>query len=160
MADRFGGQAVVWRYDPILVSDLTPVDWHRRNFLTLARQLNGAVDEVVCSFAQLYRKTERNLSRRMGEGSWRDPPLDEKRCLLFELSAMAAENGMRLTLCTQPALSEFSATRCIDGRRLSASETESFGLSMLEAMSCGVPCVSTAVGGVEEVLGTTGLLVR
>ncbi|MCA8955050.1 MAG: N-acetyl-alpha-D-glucosaminyl L-malate synthase BshA [Planctomycetes bacterium] len=36
---------------------------------------------------------------------------------------------------------------------LLASETESFGLSMLEAMSCGVPCVSTAVGGVQEVLG-------
>ena len=41
---------------------------------------------------------------------------------------------------------------------LSASETESFGLSMLEAMSCGVPCVSTAVGGVSEVLGDTGRL--
>jgi len=41
---------------------------------------------------------------------------------------------------------------------LSASETESFGLSMLEAMSCGVPCISTAVGGVDEVLGDTGIL--
>ena len=41
---------------------------------------------------------------------------------------------------------------------LSASETESFGLSMLEAMSCGVPCVSTRVGGVAEVLGDTGML--
>jgi N-acetyl-alpha-D-glucosaminyl L-malate synthase BshA len=41
---------------------------------------------------------------------------------------------------------------------LSASETESFGLSMLEAMSCGVPCLSTAVGGVREVLGDTGRL--
>ncbi|HLQ37314.1 MAG TPA: N-acetyl-alpha-D-glucosaminyl L-malate synthase BshA [Planctomycetota bacterium] len=41
---------------------------------------------------------------------------------------------------------------------LSASETESFGLSMLEAMSCGVPCVSTKVGGVAEVLGETGAL--
>ncbi len=42
---------------------------------------------------------------------------------------------------------------------LSASETESFGLSILEAMSCGVPCVSTAVGGVAEVIGDTGRLV-
>jgi len=42
---------------------------------------------------------------------------------------------------------------------LSASQTESFGLSMLEAMSCGVPCVSTDVGGVREVLGATGALV-
>ncbi len=41
---------------------------------------------------------------------------------------------------------------------LSASESESFGLSMLEAMSCGVPCVSTNVGGVSEVLGDTGVL--
>ena len=42
---------------------------------------------------------------------------------------------------------------------LSASETESFGLSILEAMSCGVPCISTAVGGVSEVIGDTGRLV-
>lgn len=41
---------------------------------------------------------------------------------------------------------------------LSASESESFGLSILEAMSCGVPCVSTRVGGVAEVLGDTGAL--
>ena len=39
-----------------------------------------------------------------------------------------------------------------------ASETESFGLSLLEAMSCGVPCVSTNVGGVHEVLGDSGKL--
>jgi N-acetyl-alpha-D-glucosaminyl L-malate synthase BshA len=41
---------------------------------------------------------------------------------------------------------------------LSASETESFGLSILESMSCGVPSVATRVGGVEEVLGKTGAL--
>ena len=42
---------------------------------------------------------------------------------------------------------------------LSASETESFGLSILEAMSCGVPCISTDVGGVAEVVGATGRMV-
>ena len=43
---------------------------------------------------------------------------------------------------------------------LLASSEESFGLSALEALSCGVPVVATAVGGVPEVVldGVTGLL--
>ncbi len=43
-----------------------------------------------------------------------------------------------------------------------ASQTESFGLSALEAMSCGVPVVAYRVGGVPEVIahGKTGYLVE
>ena len=118
LANRHGDRAVVWRYDPILISDLTPPDWHRRTFAILANRLKGAVDEVVCSFAQLYRKTERNLAKRLGAGQWRDPSLEEKRDLLVDLSAIAAENGISLTLCTQPELREFPATRCVDTERL------------------------------------------
>ena len=40
------------------------------------------------------------------------------------------------------------------------SETESFGLAALEAVSCGVPVVATAVGGLPELIedGVTGFL--
>ncbi|MDO9573752.1 MAG: N-acetyl-alpha-D-glucosaminyl L-malate synthase BshA [Candidatus Contubernalis sp.] len=43
---------------------------------------------------------------------------------------------------------------------LMPSEKESFGLAILEAMSCGVPVVASRIGGIPEVInhGETGLL--
>jgi len=119
----WGPRVAVWRYDPILISTLTPPEAHRASFATIASALEGAVDEVVVSFADLYRKTARNLAaaaRRHGF-AWRDPPDDEKRALLAELSGIASEHRMRLTLCVEPALASAAAepSRCIDAARLS-----------------------------------------
>ncbi|MFC1554046.1 N-acetyl-alpha-D-glucosaminyl L-malate synthase BshA [candidate division KSB1 bacterium] len=45
---------------------------------------------------------------------------------------------------------------------ISASETESFGLSVLEAMSCGIPVIAPRVGGIPEVVisGENGYLIE
>jgi hypothetical protein len=122
LARRFGPRAVVWRYDPIVLSTATPADWHRANFARLARALAGAVDEVVVSFVQPYRKTVRNLdaAARRHNFTWRDPDDDEKRALLAQLVPVARDRGMRATLCTQPHLLVPGAgeARCIDAVRL------------------------------------------
>jgi uncharacterized protein DUF1848 len=118
---QWGPRAVVWRYDPILISSLTPGEAHQTRFASLALALRGQVDEVVVSFADLYRKSARNLAAaaRQHRFTWRDPALEEKRALLTELSAIASDHGMRLTLCTEPGLVGAPAARCIDAERLS-----------------------------------------
>jgi hypothetical protein len=122
LAERYGRRAVVWRYDPVLLTDLTPPEWHDKTFADLARHLAGAVDEVVVSFARLYRKTERNLAAaaRLHAFSWRDPDVIEKRQLIGRLVAIARDHGMALTLCTQPDLAGDGvvAARCVDAARL------------------------------------------
>lgn len=118
LRERYGPRAVVWRFDPILVSDETPIDERRAAFARLAGGLAGAVDEVVVSFVQPYAKARRNL----GALAWRDPPPDEKKAFLTELAGIAAGRGMKLTLCTQPDLIDptvgLAAARCIDAERL------------------------------------------
>ncbi|MBI3910158.1 MAG: DUF1848 domain-containing protein [Armatimonadetes bacterium] len=123
LAGEYGPRVAVWRYDPLLFSSLTPLDYHRRNFAELARRLAGATDEVVVSFAQIYQKTRRNLNRaahRFGF-TWWDPPDEVKRNLAAELAQIAAAHGMQLSLCSQrqflaPGIED---ARCVDAHRLS-----------------------------------------
>jgi len=123
LARRFGRRSVVWRYDPVLVCDLTPPEFHRATVARLARDLAGAVDEVVFSFTTIYRKTGANLKRLEREQgiAWHDPEPDEKRALLADLGGIAAEAGLRPTLCAQPELltAPLEPAACIDAERLS-----------------------------------------
>lgn len=124
VADDFGPRICVWRYDPILATTLTPLDFHRRNFEALARELEGATDEVVISFAQIYRKTERNLTLAGAAGgfAWSDPPDEQKLALVQDLVAIARSRGMRLAICSQPQYLVPGAgeARCIDADRFAA----------------------------------------
>lgn len=122
LAAEFGPRAVVWRYDPVVFSTLTPADFHLRNFTSLAEALAGAVDECVISFANIYRKTARNLdaAARAHHFAWDDPPGEDKRRLAARLAEMAAARGMRLSLCSQPPylVAGVSPAACIDAGRL------------------------------------------
>jgi hypothetical protein len=123
LASRRGRPAAVWRYDPILFTSLTPPDWHRRNFATLASRIAPYVDEVTVSFATIYRKTARNLIKAAADHdfSWREPEADEQRQFVRELAELAAEQGLKLTLCSQPHLEGpgVAGAACIDLQRLS-----------------------------------------
>ena len=124
LATEYGPRVPVWRYDTIVISSLTPPDFHRRNFPALARALEGSADEVVVSFAQIYRKTKRNMdaaARQFGF-TWEDPATELKHSLVKELAACAASHRMKLTVCAQPeylAEGVVHEARCIDAIRLS-----------------------------------------
>jgi Domain of unknown function (DUF1848) len=119
---RFGRRAAVWRYDPIVFADGLDADAHRRNFAVLAAALAGTVDEVVLSIVHPYKKTRRNLDRAAARHrfAWRDPPADEKRALLVEIAALAREQGIAASLCSQPELlaPSLGEASCVDAGRL------------------------------------------
>jgi N-acetyl-alpha-D-glucosaminyl L-malate synthase BshA len=126
-----------WRERP----DQERVLVHASNFRPVKR-----VADVVRAFAAIRRELPARLVL-IGDGPDREHAL-----------AVAADLGCSDKVEHVGMQDHLETTLAQADLFLSASETESFGLSMLEAMSCGVPCISTAVGGVAEVLGDTGRL--
>lgn len=153
LANRFGVASVVWRYDPVLISDATPAAWHRAQIARIAADLDGSTDEVVLSFAQIYRKTLRHLEaagRRHGF-AWTDPDPDEKRRMLGDLAGIAAEHGIRASLCSQPDLlgPGLHAARCIDADRLSRVADRMIP-ARIKGNRPGCPCAESCDIGVYD----------
>lgn len=122
VANAFGPRVCVWRYDPIVDSSLTPRDFHLENFSRIARALEGATDEVVVSFAQLYKKTMRNTDFAAAEHdfTWANPADEWKKSLAGELASIASGHGIRFTVCSQPQfiVPGCYEARCVDADRL------------------------------------------
>jgi hypothetical protein len=122
IADEYGSRVPVWRYDTVVVSSETPVDFHRRNFESLCQKLRGATDEVVISFVHLYKKTLRNMqwAEREFGFTWEDPSIDVKRELAAEMVEVAKANSMQLSICSQRDFLVPGAqdARCVDAVRL------------------------------------------
>ena len=93
LSRRVGKKAVIWRYDPIFLSNRYSMEYHFRAFSTIASSLNGYTEKVVISFLDLYEKTKRNFPEGR-EVSWED-----QVCITKQLVKIASENGMKVYTC-------------------------------------------------------------
>jgi len=117
LAEALPGR-VTWRYDPVVLTEATPPDWHRRTFERLAASLEGHTDRVMVSLLEPYRKVARRLAA-LADAGCRLLPVETATAvrLLVDLRDMAAARGMRLCTCAQPegfAPAGLAAGRCID----------------------------------------------
>ena len=68
LADRVGPDRVIWRYDPIVLSNRTDADFHRLQFARLCRELAGHTGRVVISIVDGYAKTKAAFKRLEAAG--------------------------------------------------------------------------------------------
>lgn len=88
---------VVWRYDPILLSDVYTVDWHINRFARLAAALYGCTDRCVISFIDVYDKIRARL-RNIGARSCTEA---EMHRLAAAFAEIAAQHELRLQTCAE-----------------------------------------------------------
>ncbi len=63
LADTIGPERVIWRYDPVLLSDVYTEKYHLKHFEKLAGRLSGYTRRCTISFLDMYRNTKRNAAR-------------------------------------------------------------------------------------------------
>ena len=61
LSKLIGSDRVIWRYDPIILTDKLTIDYHEEKFERIASKLSGYTDLCIISFIDLYSKTERNM---------------------------------------------------------------------------------------------------
>jgi hypothetical protein len=61
LSKQIGKERVLWRYDPVILTDNFDENDHYRHFTDLCRQLSPYTGVCIVSFLDMYKKTERHL---------------------------------------------------------------------------------------------------
>lgn len=117
LSKQIGRERMVWRYDPILFSDVYTMDYHKRYFRVLAGKLGTYTEKCTVSFLDLYKNTRRNLQ----PSGIRVPTKEEQFELMMEFAKSAKEYGFYIDTCAEE--NDFSRfgighAHCIDKERL------------------------------------------
>jgi len=120
LARRYGPERIIWRFDPICITDKLSFAVHEERFVQCAELLKGSADRCIISFVQPYKRALSNL-RKYTDHTLIDLPLGIKQEYAERLAARAEQYGISLfACCNDHLLSEkIKKASCIDGARLS-----------------------------------------
>jgi hypothetical protein len=124
LADAIGPARVVWRYDPIIISNKTSFAFHEVAFDRMAAKLAGATDTVMISFVDWYKKTKRRMGGLPCLG-WEidfEPKTDPRvASFMQKMAEIAQKYGMTIHSCAESDdFSRFGITQgaCVDAGRI------------------------------------------
>lgn len=187
LSQRLGPERVIWRFDPILISNLTPPERIEENFDRLSGELAGAVERVMVSFVQPYPRALSRMRRLAPQVEPFFPQgMQEKGEIMAALARVAASRGIEMTGCAaaKDDLSPFGVGqgKCIDpalierlwgievGRKKDAGQREGcgcaksvdigvYGTCSHGCLYCYASCSNALKSGRHDPQGET-LLVR
>lgn len=118
LAEVIGPERVIWRYDPIFLSETYTADYHLRWFEQLTRRLSPYTRRCTISFLDFYRGTE----KRMAGLKLLPFPAEAQGALARRLAEIAHGYGLAVDTCAEAM--DLSAcgighAHCIDGALLS-----------------------------------------
>ncbi len=97
LSKMIGKEKVIWRYDPILLSEKYTIEYHLKYFDSIAERLNPYTEKCVISFIDLYKKCKRNLSGT----TVREIPETDMKYLSKGLKRITNKYNLSLETCAE-----------------------------------------------------------
>jgi hypothetical protein len=133
LSEHLGPERLIWRYDPLVFSQLTGAQYHLENYTQIAADLRGHTNRSVVSIMDLYAKIRKRLAAMNAQGmgvvaydGTPSPRLDE---LMTSFRRIANENGMQIQSCAENldlTVYGIHPGKCIDDEYIRAT----FGLEV------------------------------
>lgn len=97
LSRQIGPDRVIWRYDPVILTNEIDETYHTRNFTQIAQSLASYTRRCIFSFLDMYQKCQRNLKGF----SIREPGPAEMIRLAGRLADTARDCGIELLSCAE-----------------------------------------------------------
>lgn len=117
LSAKLGKKKIVWRYDPLILTDTLTVDDLVRKVRSVADRLAGHTEKLVFSFADIssYRKVQANLTRE--EIRYTEFTKDTMQQIAERLAPLRDTHNLKLATCAEGIDLEtygIQHNRCID----------------------------------------------
>ncbi|HOJ97937.1 MAG TPA: DUF1848 domain-containing protein [Termitinemataceae bacterium] len=136
LSQLLGKERIIWRYDPVFLSNITNYQFHQDNFSRLCMVMGNLVQRVVISLYDPYKKAQKRLQQCEAKGlevfplytSEGENPQGELQELLGYFRDCAVMNGLDIRSCAEGPWMEalgIGPNACIDGdliKRLAGCE--------------------------------------
>jgi hypothetical protein len=119
---RYSSEQIVWRYDPICITDKLPFEVHEERFMRCAEMLMGYSRKCIISFVHPYKKVLANLEKHT-DHTILELSTEKKKEYAIRLATRADAYGIQLYTCCNDYLLSNTILKasCIDGQYLSTT---------------------------------------
>lgn len=119
LSSRLGRGRVIWRFDPLILTDKITIDNLLEKIKYIGNQLKGYNDKLVFSFADIgsYRKVKNNLEKNgIDYREWDEDSMDEFASRLSEMNKIEEWNYELATCGEKIDIEKYgiSHNRCVD----------------------------------------------
>ncbi|WP_113674320.1 DUF1848 domain-containing protein [Vallitalea guaymasensis] len=118
LSKLIGKERIVWRYDPVILTEKYNHEYHEKYFYKLMEMLSPYCEKCVISFLDVYSKTKRNMKKI----DFQEINEDDMRRIAEKFSMIASEFKVPIETCSELIdLEDYGIKhgKCIDDKLVS-----------------------------------------